>query len=210
MSRPASQNRLIVVLLGLGVASPILYFGAQLVCGLMTDGYSFVREAASDLGTSDRPYHRVFNVVAFATGFSLVCGGVGLLLVSARPISRRFATVIVAFCCLSAGAAAVAAGLYPLPDDRHGGGPIGAGMFLAPFAVAFALRDRVVLRPYLGLNIAVFVVSGTILSRGNPAFAGLGQRLLAGSVFPALALVCGLQLREEIRSSLEFGRGNKY
>jgi hypothetical protein len=112
-----------------------------------------------------------------------------------RPISRQVATIIVAVCCLSAGAAAVTAGLYPLPDVRHGGGPIGAGMFVAPFAVAFALRDRVRLRPYLGLNIAVFIAGGAILSSGSPAIAGLGQRLLAGAVFPALALVCGLWLR---------------
>jgi hypothetical membrane protein len=194
MSRRVIHTRLIVVLLGLGVVSPVLYFGAQLVCGLMTDGYSFSREAASDLGTSDRPYHGVFNGAAFATGCSLVCGGIGLLLVSMRPIPRRVATIIVAVCCLSAGAAALMAALYPLPDVRHGGGPIGAGMFVAPFAVAFALGDRVRFRPYLGLNIAVFVAGGVILNAGHPAVAGIGQRLLAGAVFPALALVCGLWL----------------
>ena len=93
VSDRAIRRRLIVVLLGLGVVAPILYFGAQLVCGLLTDGYSFAREAASDLGTSDRPYHRVFNVAAFATGCSLICGGIGLLLVCMRPIPRRVATV---------------------------------------------------------------------------------------------------------------------
>lgn len=188
------RTRLIVLLLGFGVISPVLYFGAQLVCGLMTDGYSFSREAASDLGTSDRPYHRVFNGAAVATGCSLLCGGIGLLLVSTRAVPRRAATIVVALCCLSAGAAALTAGLYPLRDDRHGGGPIGAGMFVAPFAVAFALRDRVRWRPYLGLNIAAFVAGGAILGGGNPAIAGLGQRLLAGAVFPALAMVCGLWL----------------
>ena len=187
-----------ILLLGFGVAAPVLYFGAQLVCGLMTDGYSFLREAASDLGTSDRPYHRLFNLAACATGCSLVGGGIGLLLVSLRPIPRRVATIVVALCCLSAGAAALAAGLYPLPDERHGGGPIGAGLFVAPFAVAFALRDRVRLRPYLGLNIAAFVAGGVILSGGDPAIAGLGQRLLAAAVFPALALVCASALRAEL------------
>lgn len=184
-----------MVLLGLGVISPVLYFGAQLACGLLTDGYSFSREAASDLGTSDRPYHRLFNGAALATGCSLVGGGIGLLLVGARPIPRRIATIAVALCCLSTGAAAVAAGLFPLPDARHGGGPIGAGMFVTPIAVAVALRGRVRLRPYLGLNIAAFVAGGVILSGGNPAVAGLGQRLLALAVFPALAVVCGTWLR---------------
>ncbi len=198
------RTRVIVVLLGFGVISPVLYFGAQLVCGLMTDGYSFSREAASDLGTSDRPYHQVFNVAAFATGCSLVCGGIGLMLVSIRRIPRRAATVIVAVCCVSAGAAAVTAGLYPLPDSRHGGGPIGAGMFLAPFAVAFALGHLVRLRPYLAVNIAVFVAGGTILSGGNPAIAGVGQRLLAAAVFPALAVVCGWWLWSLVQT-----RGNR-
>lgn len=197
MSGPTVRSRLTIVLLGFGVVAPVLYFGAQLVCGLMTDGYSFVQEAASDLGTSDRPYHRLFNLAALATGCSLFGGGIGLLLVSTRPTRHRVATVIVAVCCLSAGAAAVAAGLYPLPDERHGGGPIGAGLFVAPFAVAFALRDRVRWRPYLGVDIAVFVAGGAILSRGDPAIAGLGQRLLAAAVFPALALMCGLALRAE-------------
>lgn len=62
---------------------------------------------------------------------------------------------------------------------------------MAPFAVAFALGDRVRLRPHLGLNIAVFVAGGAILSGGSPAIAGLGQRLLTGAVFPALALAYG-------------------
>jgi hypothetical membrane protein len=198
MSRRAIGARLIVGSLGFGVASPVLYFGVQIICGLMTDGYSFMREAASDLGTADRPYHRVFNGAAFATGCSLLCGGMGLLLLTIRRIPRRVATIVVALSCLSTGAAAVTAGLYPLPDVRHGGGPIGAGMFVAPFAVAFALRDRPRLRPYLALNIAVFVAGGTILSSGSPAIAGLGQRLLAGAVFPALALVCGLSLRSAV------------
>jgi hypothetical membrane protein len=201
MSRRAIRARLIVVLLALGVVSPVLYFGAQIVCGLMTDGYSFLREAASDLGTSDRPYRRVFNGAALATGCSLLCGGIGLLLVCVRPIPRRVATAIVGVCCLSAGAAAVTAGLYPLPDVRHGGGPIGAGLFVTPFAVAFALRERVRLRPFLGLNIALFVAGGLILSGGSPAIAGLGQRLLAAAVFPALALICGLWLAVSVRES---------
>jgi hypothetical membrane protein len=187
-------SNLIVLLLGLGVASPVLYFGAQLICGLLTDGYSFMREAASDLGTSDRRYHRLFNSAALATGCSLVCGGIGLLLISRRPIRSRAATVVVALCCLSAGAAAVTAGLYPLPDDRHGGGPIGAGMFVAPFAVAVALRRHRRLRPYLIVNIAAFVAGGAILGGGDPEIAGLGQRLLAGAVFPALAVVCSIHL----------------
>lgn len=196
----AIRTRLIIVLLLLGAASPVLYFGAQLVCGLMTDGYSFMRDAASDLGTLDRPNHAVFNVAALATGGCLLSGGVGLLLTCLRPVPRRAGTVVVGVCCLSAGAAAVAAGIYPLPDARHGGGAIGAGMFVAPFAVAFALRDRARLRPVLGLSIAVFVVGGAILAGGNPAIAGLGQRLLAGAVFPSLALVCGLQLRQHRRN----------
>ncbi len=199
VSLPALRRCVVLVLLGLGVASPFLYFGAQLVCGLRTAGYSFMREAASDLGTSDRPYHRAFNAAAIATGCSLVCGGIGLLLV--RPMSRRVATIIVAVCCLSAGAAAVSAGLYPLPDSRHGGGPIGAGLFVAPFAIAFALGDRARMRPYLGLNIAMFVAGGAILSGGNPAIAGVGQRLLAAAVFPPLALVFGLRLRAVSRKT---------
>ncbi len=207
MSPGTGRSRSILLLLGLGVVSPVLYFGAQLVCGLMTDGYSFLSNAASDLGTSDRRFHQVFNAAALATGCSLVCGGVGLLLVSTTPIPRRVATIIVAVCCLSAGAAAVTAGLYPLPDGRHGGGPIGAGMFVTPFAVAFALRDRVRWRPYLGLNIAMFVAGGVILSSGDPDIAGLGQRLLAGSVFPALALVCGLWFREVSTGRGDNGQG---
>lgn len=202
MSLQAFRARFIMVSLGLGMASPVLYFGAQLVCGLMTDGYSFMREAASDLGTSDRPFHQVFNAAALATGCSLLFGGIGLLLASIRTSTRRVATLIVAVCCLSAGAAAVMAGLYPLPDARHGGGPIGAGMFVTPFAVAFSVGHRVRLRPYLGLNIAVFVAGGAILAGGNNAIAGLGQRLLAGAVFPALALVCGVQLAAARRSGI--------
>lgn len=73
-------------------------------------------------------------------------------------------------------------------------------MFVAPFAVAFALQDQTRLRPILGLSIAAFVAGGAILANGNAAIAGLGQRLLAGAVFPTLALMCGLQLRDRRRS----------
>jgi hypothetical membrane protein len=195
------RSRVVGVLLSFGVAAPILYFGSQLACGLMTDQYSFLRNAASDLGTANQPYHQAFNGAAILTGCSLLSGAVGLLLICARRIARRFATVVVAICCLSNGLAALSAGLFPLPDARHGGGVLGAGLFLTPFAVAFALWNRSRLRAYLVINVALFVAGGTILSTGSQSLAGLGQRLLAGAVFPSLGFICALMVKGLLETS---------
>ncbi len=182
------------------MAAPLLYAGTQLLAGMGTPGYSFVRDAASELGRAGRPYSALFNVGAVATGLALLGGAIGIAS-AARGVHgrRRRSLAAVAFCSLSAGLAAIAAGCFPLPDPRHGGGPVGVGMFVAPFVVAVVHWRTWQIRPLLLGFMAAFVAGGSILAVGDPSIGGIGQRLLALGVFPALGVACVIARREALR-----------
>ncbi len=182
-------------LLRAGVAVPVLYFGTQLTIGAITPGYSFRRQAASDLGAGDGFTATLFNGGAILTGLAALAAALGLVLAARHIRFPRVASWALAVAIVSTGAAAIAAGVFPLPDSRHGGGAIGAGMFLLPFLAAVVLWSTTSarLRGYALINIALFIACGVVLSGGTSidqqANEGAVQRLLALTVFGAIGVV---------------------
>ena len=171
-----------------------MYFGTQVMVGALDPDYDFVTQAASDLGAAGAPHAAWFNAGAMFTGGAAVVTASGLLTVPLRTRARRILLAACALAILSTGLAALAAGAFPLPDERHGGGALGAGMFLLPALGA------VVLFPHGGgwrvyglANLALFVGLAATFSGSTPideaAWQGLLQRLLAGTVFVAIAVV---------------------
>ncbi len=204
MSIPATVRR---QLLRAGVAVPVLYFGTQLIIGATTPGYSFQRQPASDLGAGGAFTATLFNGGAIITGLAAMAAAGGLLLAAPRIQFPRVASWVMALAMVSTGAAAMAAGAFPLPDSRHGGGAIGAGMFLMPFIAALVLWSTKsgLLRGYALVNVAVFIGCGVALSGGTPidqhANEGALQRLLAITIFGAIGVVAAVALSASTRAT---------
>ncbi len=112
---------------------------------------------------------------------------------------------------VSTGTAAIAAGVFPLPDNRHGGGVLGAGMFLVPFIAAVVLwpTGSRRLRGYALANIAAFIGCGVALSGGTPidqlANEGALQRVLAITVFGTIGVVAAVALSASTRTDRSGG-----
>ena len=184
--------------LSLGIGVPVLYFLTQGVVGVLTPGYSFRQQAASDLGVGDSIRAMVFNLGAISTGVLAVVAAYGLAVAPRWCPIPGVRSRLTALAVASTGAAAIAAGVFPLPDPRHGGGPIGAGMFVIPLLMATLLWRAAspMVRGYLGLNLALFVGCAAMLSGATPvdqvANGGLLQRLLAVTVFGAIGVGCAV------------------
>lgn len=184
--------------LSLGVGVPVLYFVTQAVIGALTPGYSFRQQAASDLGVGDSFRAAVFNLGAISTGVLAVVAAYGVAVAPRCSPVPAIRARLTALAVASTGAAAIAAGVFPLPDPRHGGGPIGAGMFVIPLLMPTLLWRTASrwARGYLGLNLALFLGCAAMLSGATPvdqvANAGLLQRLLAVTVFGAIGMGCAI------------------
>jgi hypothetical membrane protein len=200
-------------LLRAGVVVPVLYFGTQLIVGATTAGYSFRREPASNLGAGDTFAATLFNGGAILTGLAAIAAAVGLVLSAPPRRGSKVALWILAAAIVSTGAAAIAAGLFPLPDSRHGGGAIGAGMFLLPFMAAVVLWPTKSwrLRGYALVNVVAFIACGVALSGGTPidqhANEGALQRLLAITIFGAIGVVAAVALSASRRVDLSGAAG---
>ncbi len=184
--------------LSLGIGVPALYFLTQGVIGVLTPGYSFRQQAASDLGVGDSIRATVFNLGAISTGVLAAVAAYGLAAAPRWSPVPAVRARLTALAVASTGAAAIAAGVFPLPDPRHGGGPIGAGMFVIPLLMATLLWRAAspLVRGYLGLNLALFAGCAAMLSGTTPvdqvANGGLLQRVLAVTVFGAIGVGCAI------------------
>lgn len=189
-----------------GVLVPVIYFGVQLWRAPAVPGYSFRRDAASDLGAAGVPGAIWFNVAAIATGIAAALAAVAwwdaLRMWGVGRLGRGF----VCAALTSIGAASIAAGWFPLPDDRHGGGPVGVGLFALPFVLVVVIARRPAprwVRVYVVANAALFVVAALMFSGAtwlDPAGnEGVMQRVLACSVFVPIGVVSMAALVDDRR-----------
>jgi hypothetical protein len=90
------------------------------------------------------------------------------------------------------------AGLYPLPDPRHGANPVGPALFALPLVVALVMW-RAVNRPfhiYFAMNLMLYAV--LIVAVSMNAFSpstGWFQRLFAAIVFAPIGVAAVFALR---------------
>ena len=189
-----------------GVLVPVVYFGVQLWRGAAVDGYSFRSDAASDLGAAGVPGAVWFNVAAIASGIAAVLAAVAWWDALRRWGVGRLGRGFLSAALMSIGAASIAAGWFPLPDDRHGGGPLGIGLFALPFLLVFAIARRSApgwVRVYVVANAALFVVAALMFSGATwldpTADEGVMQRVLACSVFVPIGVVSIAALADDRR-----------
>ena len=170
-----NEKRTTSVLLALGVAVPILYFGMQLAAAPFCAGYSFARRDASTLGSPESTCPWIFNGGSFLLGVIMIAASAGFWMALVRLGVRRWLAAATAVTIAMGGLGSINAALFPLPDPRHIGGVlagIGSGVFLAPLALTVAVGRLAGLRLLRGYLIANLAVMAALV----PIMGGLIQR----------------------------------
>lgn len=189
-----------------GALVPVIYFGVQLWRAPAVPGYSVRRDAASDLGAVGVPGAIWFNVAAITSGIAAVLAAVAWWDAMRAWGVGRLGRGLLCAALTSIGAASIAAGWFPLPDDRHGGGPVGVGLFALPALLALTLSRRSApsrVRVYVVANAALFVVAALMFSGATwldpTGDEGVMQRVLACSVFVPIGVVSLAALADDRR-----------
>lgn len=189
-----------LLLLG-AVGLPVIYYGVQLAAAPFFPGYSFVRDVASLLGSEGSPSAPLFNAGAIASGISAMVGAAGIFL-ALRGGAAMWLRILVTLAVLLMGIGNVWAGVYALPDPRHGANPFMAAFLGMPIILCLAawlapaLRG---LRLYLTVNLLLLAVLAPVMAGGTgidrAAYGGLLQRLIALVVIVPLGVVGWYLLR---------------
>lgn len=174
---------------------PIIYFGAQLAAAPFFPGYSFIRDSASMLGTTDSHRPWIFNLGAVLTGCAALCGALGLTL-AFRRTTNLLLTALIGFSVAATGVLSIKAGMFPMPDPRHASWSFLSWLTIAsPLLFLIGLwgrRGATAIRVYLGASIALilfllpFLMGRTASEMLQP---GTLQRLLAFASFVPVGVV---------------------
>ena len=174
---------------------PILYFGAQLAAAPFFPGYSFVRDSASMLGTTDSHHPWIFNLGSILTGCAALCGALGLTLAFRRSTNFLLAALI-GVSVAATGVLSVKAGMFPMPDPRHASWSFLSWLTIAS-PVLFLLglwgkRGATAIRIYLGASVTLTLcLMPFLMGRAGTEMLKPGtlQRLLAFAVFVPVGVV---------------------
>ena len=188
------------VALGFGLAVPFLYFGSQVIAALFFPGYNWVSQSASQLGSDLARYPALFNIGAILTGLATLIASWGFL----RSLKGLGTPSVLAW--ITAGTLALSAlmhfwaGLFPMPNPRHGQNPFQIAAVAIPILIGVAIWRGigVAVRAYFVatvLALAVLMTNAVPLDR--QLYDGLFQRLLALAVFPPVG-VASYMLRRRL------------
>ena len=185
----------ITVLLRFGMAVPLLYFGTQLLAAPFFPGYRFVTQVASILGSDLALHPWIFNLGAMLTGVLQLLAALGFLLAFMALRVHPMLTGLTVIAMTLGGLGSVIAGVFPLPDPRHGAWGIGApGLILSPLLLTLALWKQATrgLQIYLvlsllALGVLVLVRMG-VIQMDLSSSEGLFQRLLVLAVLPQVGV----------------------
>lgn len=189
------KEKITVAMLRMGIVVPIVYFGIPIVAAPYYPGYSFVKHTASELGSNRAIHPDPVNAAIIVLGIVTLIAALGFVLalyrLGANPLLAWLTAIVVA----SNGLGTLLSGIFPIPDSRHGGGALSAGMFLVPFVFAIVLwkrSDTRLLKGYLIANMILFVamvpIMGGIIEMDRSMIAGLLQRLLAFTAFTPIGV----------------------
>jgi hypothetical membrane protein len=191
MQRSPRSDDITLASLGFAIAVPLLYYGVQLVAAPFFPDFSVLGTTASELGSdrSTRPW--IFNAGAILTGIAALVGSIGLLRalrrLGAHPIVGWLALLVVA----GTGLSSLWAGIFPMPDPRHGGHPsLLIAMLAVPFVLAFALWRLGVSGATNAYHVAtivlllvMFPIMMGMTGIDMHTYGGLLQRIFALTVF---------------------------
>ena len=191
------------------ILAPLFYYVALIGGSLLWPGYSHVTQYASELGSSAAPNPMFFNGNVILCGLAALIGGFGLTHVLTQLSGSRGWAVAAGASISLWGLAIVVAGLYPMPDERHGAfGLAIAGQFTPLFAW-IALRKVGGLGGLKAFLAVIFVASfvlfaimmgvGGLVTRAN---VGIWQRINSGLGIPYLAILGWVLLQHGKRRAL--------
>jgi hypothetical protein len=177
------------------IAIPVLYYFALLAGAATYPGYSHVTRYASELGAAGAPYPALFNTSIMIMGVAALVAAPLLVGELIRLGGGKTWAVLAGIALALWGASMVMGGMFPMPDDRHGGFGLGLAAPLIPLFVLLALRN-VAGRPlliFLGLVLIASIVMlaimfglGSLVTRAN---VGLFQRLNTFVSIPWIAVL---------------------
>ena len=188
---PSSQDHLTSMALGFGIAVPFLYFGSQIVAALFFPGYSFLSQSAIQLGSDLARYPAVFNIGAIVTGFTTIIASWGFLRgLNGVGTPRALIWVTAAVVALSA-LMHLWAGVFPMPNPRHGQNPFQIAAVALPVVIGAAVwkEVRAPVRVYFVATVlALAALMFNVVPLDRQLYDGLFQRLLALAVFPSVGV----------------------
>jgi len=173
------------------VAIPLLYYFALLVGAATYPGYSHMTNYASELGAAGAPYPALFNVSIMVVGAAALVAALFLPGALRDLGGNRLWSVLAAVGLALWGVSMVMGGMFPMPDDRHGGFGLGLAGPWIPLFLILALRRVEDARRMQLFLAAVFLASvvmlaimfgvGQLVTRAN---VGLYQRLNTAASIP--------------------------
>jgi len=184
-------DQMTVASLGCGIAVPILYYGIQLVAAPFFPDFSFLATTASELGSDRSTQPWILNTGAILTGIAAITSAFGFLRALTCLRTNQILACLVSATIAITGFSSLWAGIFPLPDPRHGGHPaLLIPMLAVPFVLAVALWRIEVSQPFRAYLIATMVLLIVLfpIMTGSTGldmnvFRGLLQRVLALTVF---------------------------
>lgn len=137
--RPYFRRR---VLLGLGVAAPLLSAIVFLVAVAAYPGFDHATQYLSELGGASARYPVIFNLGIFIAGVLAALTGIGFGWAIMALTGARITGLLTAGAFILAGYGLAASTLYPWPDPRHMIISLGLGIQIAPLLLLWGLRKR--------------------------------------------------------------------
>lgn len=178
------------------ILAPVFYYVALIGGSLLWPGYSHVTQYASELGSAASPNPVFFNGNIILCGLSALIGGFGLTHVLTQLSGSRSWAIAAGISISLWGLAIVVAGLYPMPDDRHGAYGLAIIGQFTPLFAWLALRKVEGLGGLKTFLLVIFVASfalfaimmgvGALVTRAN---VGIWQRVNTAIGIPYLAVL---------------------
>lgn len=186
-----------------GIAIPFIYYGIQLVAALFNPGYSFVRQAASELGSDLSRHAEIFNLGIMAQGVLTLAVALAFFRALLPLRTHPLLAVLTSLALAVNGVQTLWAGYFPMPDPRHGGHPAFIiAMILLPFLLTFSMwkHTRTPSRAYfIASNILLLIMipfmSGKV-GIDTSQMRGLLQRIFTLALFPPIGVAAFLLARQ--------------
>ena len=187
------------------VAIPLLYYFALLAGAASYPGYSHMSNYASELGAAAAPHPQLFNVPVMLAGVAAIVAAFLLPQALTRLGGSRLWSIVAAIALAMFGIAMVMGGMFPMPNELHGGFGLGLAGPLIPLFVLFAIRrvdNAGEMQLFLGfvflaslVMLAIMFGIGELVTSAN---VGLYQRLNSVASIAWLA-VLGFWLLSRLR-----------